>query len=88
MPSFRGIDISIVPGPNLEGLPELPHPESSSVRLRSPHATSPMSTTASSFTLTPEKCRPTTSVYIPSSPGLSLVLLAFPAYHSGWSELT
>ncbi|KXH30317.1 hypothetical protein CSAL01_00515 [Colletotrichum salicis] len=69
MPSFRGIDVSIVPGPNMEGLPELPHPESSSVRLRGPHAASPMSTTASSFTSTPEKCRPTTSVYIPSSPG-------------------
>ncbi|KAI3543950.1 hypothetical protein CSPX01_05965 [Colletotrichum filicis] len=69
MPSFRGIDVSIVPGPNMEGLPELPHPESSSVRLRGHHAASPMSTTTSSFTSTLEKCRPTTSVYIPSSPG-------------------
>ncbi|OHE92413.1 hypothetical protein CORC01_12274 [Colletotrichum orchidophilum] len=69
MPSLRGIDVSIVPGPNIEGLPELPHPESSSVRLRGPHAASPMSSTGCSFTSTPEKCRPTTSVYIPSSPG-------------------
>ncbi|OHW96685.1 hypothetical protein CSPAE12_04720 [Colletotrichum incanum] len=69
MPSFRGLDVSVVSRPGAESFVELPHPESSSVRLRGPHPASPTSSSLSSFVSTPDKCKPTTSVYIPSSPG-------------------
>ncbi|OLN97282.1 hypothetical protein CCHL11_01213 [Colletotrichum chlorophyti] len=67
MPSLRGLDITIVRGPGEESMRELPHPDSSSIHLRGPHPTSPLSTISSLGT--PEKCKPTTTVYIPSSPG-------------------
>ncbi|KAL0933008.1 uncharacterized protein CTRU02_211971 [Colletotrichum truncatum] len=69
MPDFRGLNVSVVLGPRERPLPELPHPESSSVRLCGPRPYSLKSSPSSSLQSTPEKCKPTTSVYIPSSPG-------------------
>ncbi|GKT48853.1 uncharacterized protein ColSpa_09034 [Colletotrichum spaethianum] len=69
MPSFRGLDVSVVPRPDAENFVELPHPESSYVHLRGPHPVSPTTSLSSSFVSTPEKFKPTTSVYIPSSLG-------------------
>ncbi|KAK1987342.1 hypothetical protein LZ30DRAFT_580267 [Colletotrichum cereale] len=74
MPSFRGLDVSVVPRHDAESIVELPHPESSSVHLRCPHSVSPTSSPPSSFVSTPKKCNPTTSVYIPSSPGVQFHL--------------
>ncbi|KAF6836109.1 hypothetical protein CMUS01_05535 [Colletotrichum musicola] len=69
MPSFRGLNISVVPGPDDESFPELPHPDSSSVCLRGLHSMNSISSLASSPQSTPVKFKPTVSVYIPSTPG-------------------
>ncbi|KAE9583444.1 hypothetical protein CGCF415_v002439 [Colletotrichum fructicola] len=69
MPTLRGIDVSVVLNPTEPPLPELPHPDASSVSLRGLKLTSPTSSPASSLHATPEKCRAQSTVYIPSAPG-------------------
>ncbi|KAI1469991.1 uncharacterized protein F4812DRAFT_469998 [Daldinia caldariorum] len=82
MPSFRGIELSIVASSDIRGLPEYPHPDGSSVRLArvgpgchdlrdkvrngSRHSPSSNYPIAQSIL---KKSNPRISVYIPSSPG-------------------
>ncbi|KAI8964882.1 hypothetical protein F5Y11DRAFT_58423 [Daldinia sp. FL1419] len=84
MPSFRGVEISIVASSDIHRLPEYPHPDGSSVRLtRVGHgchdlrdkvrngwrlSSSPSSTYPTVVPIL-KKCNPRISVYIPSSPG-------------------
>ncbi|KAI1482929.1 hypothetical protein F4774DRAFT_254026 [Daldinia eschscholtzii] len=82
MPSFRGIELSIVASSDIRGLPEYPHPDGSSVRLtrvgpgchdlrdkvRNGSRLSP-SSSYSNGQSTLKKSNPRISVYIPSSPG-------------------
>ncbi|KAH0441616.1 hypothetical protein CcaCcLH18_01876 [Colletotrichum camelliae] len=69
MPTLRGIDVAVVLGPTEPPLPELPHPDASSVSLRGLNLASPTSSPASSLHATPEKCQAQSTVYIPSTPG-------------------
>ncbi|KAI1205985.1 uncharacterized protein F4807DRAFT_249457 [Annulohypoxylon truncatum] len=83
MPSFRGIEISIITTSDVRKLPEYPHPDGSSVRLmrvgtglndlRNGGRTSPHPFAVSSFSdadpTRQKKVNPRISVYIPSSPG-------------------
>ncbi|KAI1097055.1 hypothetical protein F5B19DRAFT_17862 [Rostrohypoxylon terebratum] len=83
MPSFRGIEISIITTSDVRKLPEYPHPDGSSVRLmrvgaglndlRNRGRASPHPFAVSSFSdadpTRQKKVNPRTSVYIPSSPG-------------------
>ncbi|KAF9870835.1 hypothetical protein CkaCkLH20_11734 [Colletotrichum karsti] len=67
MPTLRGIDVSVVLATDGASLPEIPHPDASSVKLRGPHPNSPASVFGAQPT--PAKGKATSSVYIPSSPG-------------------
>ncbi|KAI1462495.1 hypothetical protein F4805DRAFT_136793 [Annulohypoxylon moriforme] len=83
MPSFRGIEISIITCSDVRKLPEYPHPDGSSVRLmrigtglndlRNGGRASPHPFAVSSFSdsdpTRQKKVNPRISVYIPSSPG-------------------
>lgn len=83
MPSFRGIEMSIITTSDVRKLPEYPHPDGSSVRLmrvgtglndlRNGGRASPLPFAVSSFSdadpTRQKKVNPRTSVYIPSSPG-------------------
>ncbi|OTB05280.1 hypothetical protein M426DRAFT_22138 [Hypoxylon sp. CI-4A] len=83
MPSFRGIDMSIVANLGFKQLPEYPHPDGSSVRLvrvgaslhdlrHGGHATLHASMASINSEADPtrqKKVNPRISVYIPSSPG-------------------
>ncbi|KAI1098537.1 hypothetical protein F4804DRAFT_121024 [Jackrogersella minutella] len=83
MPSFRGIEISIIASSGVRKLPEYPHPDGSSVRLtrvgvglkdlRNGGRISPHPFAVSSFSdadpTRQKKVNPRISVYIPSSPG-------------------
>ncbi|KAI2463991.1 hypothetical protein F4781DRAFT_425902 [Annulohypoxylon bovei var. microspora] len=83
MPSFRGIEISIIACSEVRRLPEYPHPDGSSVRLmrvgtglndlRNGGRISPHPFAVSSFSdadpTRQKKVNPRISVYIPSSPG-------------------
>ncbi|KAK7425442.1 hypothetical protein QQZ08_008121 [Neonectria magnoliae] len=74
MPSFRGVDVSIVTHPGTEKLPEFPHSDASSV-----HVLPPANHTSNSWEVEPvrsdvgspriQKVNPRVSVYIPSAPG-------------------
>ncbi|KAI1079257.1 hypothetical protein F5B20DRAFT_544209 [Whalleya microplaca] len=77
MPSFRGVELSIVAGSEAKKLPEYPHPDGSSVRLmrvgpglddlRNRGRTSPPSSDADPTRQ--KKVNPRVSVYVPSGSG-------------------
>lgn len=62
MPSFRGIDISILAPSEVGQLPEYPHPEGASVQLDTRKDTNEDPSQV-------QKMNPMVSVYIPSVPG-------------------
>jgi hypothetical protein len=77
MPCFRGIEVFVVARSDSKRLPEFPHPDGSSVRLRGPTeasasplpSPSPEGTNSDPTRL--QKVNPRISVYIPSLPGES-----------------
>ncbi|KAM7204387.1 hypothetical protein V8F33_001689 [Rhypophila sp. PSN 637] len=83
MPSFRGIEISLITRPDDERIPEYPHPDSSSARLvgdGSPSQVSPfepdLAPDGSPVTkaVWHQKSNPTISVYMPSVPGSAFAI--------------
>ncbi|KAI0377411.1 hypothetical protein F5Y04DRAFT_177208 [Hypomontagnella monticulosa] len=91
MPSFRGIEVSIVASSDVRNLPEYPHPDGSSVRLmrvgaglndfRNGGQISPRLPASFSYSdvdpTRKKKVNPRISVYIPSSPGAQFRLRYF-----------
>ncbi|KAH9910055.1 hypothetical protein F4778DRAFT_31795 [Xylariomycetidae sp. FL2044] len=78
MPNFRGLEVSIISGLDARKFPEYPHPDGSSVRLKTPTANksgqlspSPsLRSSASNVDIScPPKTNPCISIYIPSTPG-------------------
>ncbi|CAJ2507977.1 Uu.00g091630.m01.CDS01 [Anthostomella pinea] len=88
MPFFRGIEICVVASREAQKLPEYPHPDSASVRLRKAGTTvdnlanrrhlSPNSSTSPTASEaadpTRQKVNPRVSVYVPSLPGKQFYL--------------